>query len=109
MLHSLAHGRLVGWRHARADDRRRGLLVGGWGQRREPSSGPRVLPGPGVASGVRAGPGAGDAGASANMNPDDTVKLLHGPYTPPKLNLGEVAPCLYRDRDVIITGISNGP
>ena len=31
-------------------------------------------------------------------------KLLHGPYTPPALQRGDRATCLYHDADVMITG-----
>jgi hypothetical protein len=36
------------------------------------------------------------------------VKLIAGPYTPPPLKRGDVATCLFRDGDVIITNWSNG-
>ena len=38
----------------------------------------------------------------------DKVKLLHGPYKTPKLRRGDRAQCLYRDKDVIVTGLSAG-
>lgn len=40
------------------------------------------------------------------MKDYDKVKLLHGPYKPPKLRKGERATCLYRDRVVVITSWS---
>ena len=36
------------------------------------------------------------------------VRLLHGPNTTPKLRRGARATCLYRDKDVIVTGLSAG-
>jgi hypothetical protein len=42
------------------------------------------------------------------MNAHDRVRLLFGPYKPPKLRRGRRAFCLYRDADVIITGWSAG-
>jgi hypothetical protein len=36
------------------------------------------------------------------------VRLLFGPYKPPKLQRGRRATCLYRDADVVITGWSAG-
>jgi hypothetical protein len=38
----------------------------------------------------------------------DKVKLLHVPYKTPRLRRDDRATCLYRDKDVIITGISSG-
>jgi hypothetical protein len=38
----------------------------------------------------------------------DKVKLLHGPDRTPRLRRGDRATCLYRDKDVIITGLSAG-
>jgi hypothetical protein len=38
----------------------------------------------------------------------DPCQLLHGPYTPPALKRGDLATCLYRDADVVITGWSDG-
>jgi hypothetical protein len=35
---------------------------------------------------------------------DDRVRLLHGPYRPPRLRRGDRATCLFRDCDVIVTG-----
>jgi hypothetical protein len=37
----------------------------------------------------------------------DRVKLLHGPYKTPRLRRGDRAACLYRDKDVTITGMSS--
>ena len=38
----------------------------------------------------------------------DKVKLLLGPYRCPRLHRGDRAQCLYRDKDVIVTGLSAG-
>jgi hypothetical protein len=38
------------------------------------------------------------------MRQSDRVKLLHGPYRPPSLRVGDRATCLFRDCDVIVTG-----
>jgi hypothetical protein len=38
----------------------------------------------------------------------DKVKLLHRPYCCPRLRRGDRAHCLYRDKDVIVTGLSAG-
>ena len=38
----------------------------------------------------------------------DKVKLLHGPYRTPRLRRGDRTSCLYRDKGVIITGLSAG-
>ena len=38
----------------------------------------------------------------------EKVKLLHGPYRTPRLRRGARATCLYRDKDVIVTGLSAG-
>jgi hypothetical protein len=38
----------------------------------------------------------------------DKVRLLFGPYRPPRLKRGRRATCLYRDADVVITGMSDG-
>jgi hypothetical protein len=35
---------------------------------------------------------------------DDRVRLLHGPYRPPRLRKGDRASCLFRDCDVVVTG-----
>jgi hypothetical protein len=35
---------------------------------------------------------------------DDRVRLLHGPYRPPRLRRGDRATCLYKDCDVVVTG-----
>src|SRR5262249_55776165 len=40
------------------------------------------------------------------MNDRERVKLLFGPYTPPKLKRGDRATCLVRDCTVVITAIS---
>jgi hypothetical protein len=36
------------------------------------------------------------------------VRLMFGPYKPPKLRRGRRATCLYRNADVVITGWSAG-
>jgi hypothetical protein len=38
----------------------------------------------------------------------DKVRLLHGPYRRPRLRRGDRAHCLYRDKPVIVTGMSAG-
>jgi hypothetical protein len=38
----------------------------------------------------------------------DKVKLLHGPYKTPRLRRGARVHCLYRDKLVIVTGLSAG-
>ena len=38
------------------------------------------------------------------MNDRDRVRLLHGPYTPPRLRRGDRTTCLLRDCAVVITG-----
>jgi hypothetical protein len=38
----------------------------------------------------------------------EKVKLLHGPYRTPRLRRGDRTSCLYRDKDVTITGLSAG-
>jgi hypothetical protein len=38
----------------------------------------------------------------------DKVNLLHGPYQTPRLRRGDRTTCLYRDKDVIVTGLSAG-
>ena len=38
----------------------------------------------------------------------DKVKLLHGPYQTPRLRRGARVQCLYRDKDVLVTGLSAG-
>jgi hypothetical protein len=35
---------------------------------------------------------------------DDRVRLLHGPYRPPRLRRGDRATCLFKDCDVVVTG-----
>jgi hypothetical protein len=40
------------------------------------------------------------------MVDEDHVRLLHGPYTPPALKVGERAMCLYRDAEVVVYGWS---
>jgi hypothetical protein len=37
----------------------------------------------------------------------DLVKLIGGPYRPPRLKIGDVGTCLYRDCDVVITSTSD--
>jgi hypothetical protein len=39
----------------------------------------------------------------------ENVKLLHGPYRCPRVRRGDRATCLYRDKDVIIIGLSAAP
>ena len=43
------------------------------------------------------------AGYSASMSTDPRHKLLFGPYRPPSLRVGDVAICLVRNCDVIVT------
>jgi hypothetical protein len=38
------------------------------------------------------------------MREPDRVKVLHGPYRPPRLRKGDRAICLLRDCDVVVTG-----
>src|SRR5262249_35085080 len=38
----------------------------------------------------------------------ERVKLLSGPYTPPRLKRGDRATCLYRDCTVVVTSWSGG-
>jgi hypothetical protein len=45
---------------------------------------------------------------SVAVRTSDKVKLLGGPYRPPAVQVGEVTSCLYWDREVIITGWSDG-
>jgi hypothetical protein len=33
----------------------------------------------------------------------DRVKLLHGPYRPPRLRVGDRTTCLFKDCDVVVT------
>ena len=42
------------------------------------------------------------------MRQHERVKLLAGPYRPPAVQVGDVTSCLYWDRDVVITGWSEG-
>jgi hypothetical protein len=35
--------------------------------------------------------------------------LVAGPYRPPRLKIGDRTTCLYRDRNVIVTGLSSAP
>jgi hypothetical protein len=42
------------------------------------------------------------------MTDRERVKLLSGPYTPPKLKRGDRAMCLFRDCTVVITSMSAG-
>src|SRR3954471_1279690 len=37
----------------------------------------------------------------------DTTKLM-GTYRPPRVRVGDVATCLYRDADVVVTSVSAG-
>src|SRR5262249_42479201 len=39
----------------------------------------------------------------------DRCRLLHGPYRAPELRRGDSATCLFRDRDVVVTGLSEAP
>ena len=39
----------------------------------------------------------------------DRVRLLHGPYQPPRLYVGDRATCLYRDCDVVVTSWTDAP
>ncbi|HJZ59958.1 MAG TPA: hypothetical protein VKE74_33760, partial [Gemmataceae bacterium] len=41
------------------------------------------------------------------MTNPDLVRLIGGPYRPPRVRVGDVATCLYRDRDVVITSWSD--
>jgi hypothetical protein len=43
------------------------------------------------------------------MTDSDRTRLLHGPYTPPRLKLGKRTSCLLRDCDVLVTGWSDAP
>ena len=40
---------------------------------------------------------------------DDRTRLLHGPYHPPRLHVGERTTCLYRDCDVVVTSWTDAP
>ena len=40
------------------------------------------------------------------MRERDRVKLLYGPYRPPRLRVGDRATCLYRDCAVVVTSIT---
>jgi len=40
--------------------------------------------------------------------PSDRIKLLAGPYRPPRLRKGARAFCFYRDTDIVITSWTNG-
>jgi hypothetical protein len=42
------------------------------------------------------------------MPDPNLVRLIGGPYRPPRLKAGGVATCLYRDCDVVITSWSDG-
>jgi hypothetical protein len=44
-----------------------------------------------------------------NPGMDDRVKLLFGPYRPPRLRPGDRATCLLRDCAVVITSITDAP
>lgn len=41
--------------------------------------------------------------------PDAVPQLLHGPYTPPRLQIGERTECLLRDRLVVVTSWTDAP
>jgi hypothetical protein len=43
---------------------------------------------------------------TARVCEDDRVKLLHGPYHPPRLRKGARAFCLYRDAEAVVTASS---
>jgi hypothetical protein len=43
------------------------------------------------------------------MTDADHVKLLSGPYKPPRLPVGSRTECLYRDAEVVISGWSDAP
>jgi hypothetical protein len=43
------------------------------------------------------------------MTDDEHLKLLYGPYQPPKLKVGDRAMCLYRDSEVVIYDWSLAP
>ena len=43
------------------------------------------------------------------MTDDDHLKLLFGPYQPPKLKVGDRTLCLYRDAEVVIYDWSLAP
>jgi hypothetical protein len=43
------------------------------------------------------------------MNSDDHIKLLFGPYRPPRLKRGDRATCLFRDCLVAVTTWSDAP
>ena len=47
-------------------------------------------------------------GAPLPRTDPDKVKLLHGPYRGPRLRRGARVQCLYRDKFVIVTGLSAG-
>jgi hypothetical protein len=38
------------------------------------------------------------------MHPRERVRLLFGPYHPPRLRKGDRATCLFKDCDVVVTG-----
>ena len=48
-----------------------------------------------------------DRGYGINGANVDPYRLLHGPYTPPRLRRGDRATCLYRDAEVVITSWSD--
>src|SRR5262249_55224824 len=48
--------------------------------------------------------GDGPEGVPMARAADGRVKLLHGPYRPPRLRRGDRASCLYKDCDVVVTG-----
>src|SRR5262249_25654004 len=69
--------------------------------------GPRVR----LAAPVPGGPGrpagAAAVGAARMSRPDpDTVRLLFGPYRPPKLRRGDRVACLFRDCAVVVTSLA---
>jgi hypothetical protein len=47
-------------------------------------------------------------GAAPPSDDPDRVKLLNGPYRPPRLRGGRGAFCQYRGRAVVVTGRSDG-
>src|SRR5437899_8329918 len=56
---------------------------------------------------VRAGPGAASRSGDEEVIAPDPTALIDGPYRPPRVRVGDVATCLYRDADVVITSVSD--
>ena len=46
--------------------------------------------------------------ARTTMIDSERVKLLYGPYVPPKCRVGDKLPCEYRGREVMVRGMSDG-